>query len=38
MGDGPDGDAGRDDGVRDASMLGHHTHANGDARAGSGAA
>lgn len=38
MGDGRDGDAGRNDGVRDASVPGHHAHANGDARAGAGAA
>jgi len=38
MGDGRDGDVGRDDGVRDAGMPGHHTHANGDARSGAGTA
>lgn len=32
MGDGRDGDAGRDDGVRDAGVPGHHTHANGKTR------
>jgi len=38
MGDGRDGDAGRDDGVRDAGVPGHHAHANGEVRAGAGAA
>lgn len=37
MGDGRDGDAGRDDGVRDAGLSGHHAHANGVARTGAGA-
>jgi len=32
MGDGSYGNAGRDDGVRDACMPGHHAHANGQAR------
>jgi len=38
MGDGRDGDVGRDDGVRDAGVPGHHAHANGEVRAGAGAA
>jgi len=38
MGDGRDGDVGRDDGVRDAGVPGHHAHANGDVRAGAGPA
>lgn len=37
MGDGRDGDAGRDDGVRNARLSGHHAHANGVARTGAGA-
>jgi len=37
MGDGRDGDAGRDDGVRDAGLSGYHAHANGVARTGAGA-
>jgi len=37
MGDGRDGDAGRDDGVRDAGLSGHHAHANGVASTGAGA-
>jgi len=36
MGDGRDGDDGRHDGVRDAGLLGHNAHANGQARGGSG--
>lgn len=38
MGDGRDGDVGRDDGVRDAGVPGHHAHANGEVRAGAGPA
>jgi len=36
MGDGRDGDDGCHDGVRDAGLLGHNAHANGQARGGSG--
>jgi len=32
VGDGCDGDDGRHDGVRDAGLLGHNPHANGQAR------
>lgn len=32
MGDGRDGDVGRDDGLRDADMLEHSPHTNGQAR------
>jgi len=38
MGNGLDGDVGRNDGVRYAGVPGYHAHANGDARAGAGAA
>jgi len=36
MGDGRDGDDGRHDGIRDAGLLGHNAHANGQARGGGG--
>lgn len=34
MGDGPDGHAGRDDGLRDAGLPGHNAHPDGQARDG----
>jgi len=37
MGDGRDGHAGCDNGIRNAGVPGHHAHANGVARAGAGA-